>query len=216
MAEEELTGEAIRELINAVNNLSGAIQVSSSSTDMYLIALIPASIAMIGIFVAFFRFNQTQRQSKNLEFMKQLEYYDTELSNIGINYGKSDKKFDNCHRRAVQTLLILNRISFLREKKLVNPDFVYYFENDFNHGRTLLNWLNFTERRTANWNNVYVNFEKIIDTVKFSASHVILHTEFYYYVYQFNENSSYDPMKDTHDPKSYRMTQNDEGLLKPK
>lgn len=210
---EELTSEVIQELTNAVNNLSDGIQVSSSSTDAYLITLIPASIAIIGIFIAFFRFNQTQRQSKNLEFMKQLEYYGIELTEIKREFSNSNKKFEDCVNYAKRILVILNRISFLREKKLINQDFVQYFQNDFNGGRTFLNWLEFTERSHGTWKNTYADFNKIKDTGKFSSSGVMISEAFYYYAHQVNEDPSYDPELDTGIPKSYLPTEADTDLL---
>ena len=54
---EELTSSAIQELANATNNVANAIKFSNSPVETYLIALIPAITAMVGIFVTIWIFN---------------------------------------------------------------------------------------------------------------------------------------------------------------
>lgn len=176
----------------------------------------PVYVAIAGILFAIFRFNQTQRQVKNLEFMKQLEHYDDKITKVKKEFNSSSRKYDDCVIAAKSLLLILDRMSFLKTKKLINKDFLQFFENSYNSGMTYLSWLEFTSNKPKSLAENYPYFRKIKDTIDYSNTHIMINSSFYYYVHQFSENSNYNPKTDNVDPKTYVATDDVINLLASK
>lgn len=162
--------------------------------------------------------NETKKREKDLEFIKQLEYYDTELVKVTNEFSKTTQKFENCVNLAKTSLIILERISYLRIKKLINHDFIQFFEPDFNGGCTLLNWIISTNLELYSMHGVYPNFEKIIENkeIDFDRTVTINHS-FYYYVNKCSKKDPhYKPLQDSFEPKTYITTYDDIALIKPK
>ena len=158
---------------------------------------------------------KSKKNTNNLEFMKQLEYYDTELTKVGKEFSESTQRYESCRSNASRYLLILNRISFLKIKGLVNHDFVQFFQNDFNTGKTYLEWLKFTNSQLVSWDTTYPHFLEVKDKLDYSSSSIVLLSPFYYYARQFEDIQDYEPKTDDTDPKKYIVTPEDLYLIKP-
>ena len=212
MAEEQLTVRAIEELTNATNSLSNAIQTSNSSFNELLISLIPAIAVITGVVFAIFKFNHTENQKQNSEFMKQLEYYDTQFIELAAAFPKNGMYMD-CVINLRVYLSVLNRISYLKINGLVDDKFIQFFESRFHSGIMYLKWLEFTNKSSGTYSNTFLHFEKVKDTVDYSNANVILSPRFYYYANKIHEDSEYDPVNDDTDPAAYTIQDEDILLL---
>ncbi len=225
---EEITREIIQEIIKET------IPASSLSLDIsWFIPTIALIVTIGGLAFSIYRYSETQRQhnkaqekaqeqfnktqekSQNLEFMKQLEHYDAEILRVRVEFDNSPGMYNDCHVFAEQLLIILDRISYLKIKGLVNQDFVQYFQNRFNAGRTYLSWLKFTEQEPSSWHYSHPNFNEIKNTLDYIYFNVVMASPFYYYAHQINTNPEYNPKTDTFDPKTYNATKKDFDMIKP-
>jgi len=111
-------------------------------------------------------------------------------------------------------MVILDRLSYLKIKELVNDDFTHYFENEFNSGKTFLNWLEFTVGGSEEWKNTYIHFRKVVDSIISKNQSVLIYSSFYYYAHEFDSDLEYDPKIDTFDSKKYIPTVDDHKLLR--
>lgn len=160
---------------------------------------------------------KSQRQTKKLELMKNLAYYETELTKNRNEFFKSPQMYSDCIRFSRDRLVILDRISFLKVKRLIDSDFVNYFENYFNHGRSLLAWLKYMENKGTPWDNVYASFEKIQNSVEYNLTDVPLFLPFYYYSHNKSiSTSTYNPKTDTGISSTYDATDEDINEIKSK
>lgn len=204
---EEITQETIQEIVRET------LQTYNQSPDISWIPTIGIVVSILVLSFSIYKFDQTQRKSKNTEFMKQIEYYHTELSNIKDDFSKSSQTYEECVNCAKRQLSILDRISYLKSKQLINYDFVQYFENDFNAGITYFKWLKFTNLRPVDLSRAYEHFQEIKNTLNYNYLGIIVNSSFYYYVYQFNKIPNYNPLTDLSNPKTYIMTEKDHELL---
>lgn len=156
---------------------------------------------------------QSQKETKKMEFMKQIGYYDTEIVKNKINFKNSPQKYEDCESFARTYLTILDRLSFLKTKNIITRDFIQFFENDFNTGKTLHAWLRFTNHRPVNMDLSYSFFLSIKDTIDYDYLDIVIGTPFYYYAHKVKENTDYTPETDDFNPKIYCMTDNDVKLL---
>jgi len=221
----ELTQDMIKEIVSEI------IQVSNNSTDTSWIPVAGVAISVGVLAFSIFQFTRTQKQhnisqeetqkqfnkiqekTQNLEFIKQIEYYDDELTKIGrmtdyIGY-------PGCLNHAKEHLTLLNRIAYLKTKNLVNDDFMQFFENDFNEGRSFLRWLEVTKFGPITYDKMYLHFRQIKDTIDYSNPRVSLVPKYYYYARQFTDNPNYDPKDDDTDPIPYVITNTDVPLFDP-
>lgn len=167
-----------------------------------------------GVLFTVYKTLQSQKETKKIEFMKQIEYYDTEMVKNKLNFKNPPQKYEDCVSFAKTHLTILDRLSFLKTKNIVTQDFIQFFENDFNFGKTLLAWLKFTNRRPVNMDLIYSHFLSVKDTIVYDYLSIVIDTSFYYYAHKFKEKTDYKPEKDDFNPKIYCMTVNDRELLK--
>lgn len=160
------------------------------------------------------QFNQTQEEKKNIEFVKQIEKYATELNLVFSEFNDSDRQYRNCNEHANRILGILNRIAYLKNNGFVKQNFIQYFENGFNSGKSFLAWLEFTSPKN-HWMNHFPDFRKLKDTLHYVDDFIHLPPEFYYYVHQMSINPKYDPRTDMENSSVYNVTQEDIDLIKP-
>jgi len=178
------------------------------------ISLLSILGTLTGIVFGAFKFYNMQKDKKDLEFVKNLEYYDNELSKLKKEFKDSPQKFENCCALAQRWLVILDRLSFLKTKKYVNYDFVQYFENSFNVGRSYLKWLERTNRIEGT-KLAYHNFREMENTIKYQTSQVVIEPSFYYYAIKFVD-STYDPKDDSQDPTKHDITSKSIDILASK
>lgn len=233
MAEHELTRELIQEIVKETvqETLKNSITITTQSNDVW-IQTIGIMGAVTGSVIALIlsqrqhnqkqekaqiQFNETEKRTKDLESMKQLELYTTKLTEVSHKFSSSDQQFNDCFVYAKGRLTIMDSIYFLRIKNLVDDTFVNFFEAKFSAGRTYLNWLKFTDITPGSWNNVYDNFNQITedDIIDFHGA-VNIESPFYYYVHKFNEDNKYKPHEDKMDTTTYIPTIDDIYLTQPK
>lgn len=219
---EEITREIIQEI--AKETVQEMTSATSQSFDWsWIISIITIIVVSGGFVFSIYKFNdsqkkhnKTQEKVQNLEFMKQLEYYDGEFNKTSKTFVDSNQRYSDCYDFAQRWLGMLDKLSYLNIKELVNQDFMQYFENNFNSGRTLLNWLKFTNIRPTNLDNRFPHFNKVEKTIDYLIPKgVVIHTSFYYFARQFQNNNEYDHKKDTTDSKTYLMESEDIGLIRP-
>lgn len=160
------------------------------------------------------QFHESQKQKDNLEFVKRLEYYDAELTKIA-DTGESTINFNGCLVMAARHLLILERLSYLKIKELLNQDFIQYFENDFHIGKAYLKWIEITSDDKWSWDKTYNHFRKIKDTLDYPYPNIRLsNSSFYYYIHQSQNDPDYNPEQDKNNPATYTPTKKDIASLK--
>ncbi len=163
------------------------------------------------------RFNENQELSKNLEFVKRLAHYDDTFTNITNKFGDSVGTYNECSIFAIEHLLILDRLSFLRSKEKFDDNFIQYFQRDFDLGRSFMIWLKFVSEKNSVDKN-YPHFQKLIsDGVVNSIIEERLDEEFYYYAKKIDtrKNPDDDSMLYKKMPTTYHSTQSDRDLIYP-
>jgi len=227
---EEITREELQDIVRETvqETLQETVVVTTNSGDgliqtLGIMLTIGASVAALLLSLRKHnqkqetlqrQFNKTQEQSKNLEFMKQLEYYCTELVIISNDFSNSSQDINDCYKLARKHLLILERLSFLRVKELIDQEFLQFLENDFNVGRIYFRWLEIIQSPALLKQN-YPNFQIIKKTIVYSTHNLLMGTSFYYYARKSTDDSFYDARTDKTDPKLYTATSEDVNLLKP-
>lgn len=159
------------------------------------------------------QFNETSEKAQKLEFMKQLEHYDYELSVLRDNLYASSMKYSDCHHYSDEFIGVLDRLSFLKLRNIVDDEFIQYYINAFNAGRTYFAWIKFTHHGPGTIEGNYEHYLKISKSLKYDNEKLI-ESAFYYYVNQINKDKAYLPKIDETDPKSYHETYADIDLLK--
>lgn len=106
-------------------------------------AIIFGFITAIGVIYAILRGVSSDIKDRNQNFAKMLAEFDNELSLVlekekELETGKPNKA--RCDRIASDYLNILDRIAFLRQKKKIDDDMIFYFDNYFAYGKLFINW----------------------------------------------------------------------------
>lgn len=130
--------------------------------------------------------------------MTQIEKYQDQLRNLWNNSLTGPNYYLDLWRRTTTTLEILNRISYLREKDIVNDDFIEFFEYYFNTGETYYDWLEFMDY--GGREELFKHFNKIKSTVKYSSDSVEESMSLTYYREKRETNPNYDPFSDSVNP----------------
>ena len=195
---------------------------NTNSVDLSWIPVLGVIISIGILSFAIYSLTRTQKQHAleqkrltNLEFIKQLEFYQKEFTNMWDIFKKTNNDYINCRLYAKTWLRLLDRIAYLKIIGLVNQDFIQFFQNEFNLGRTKFAWLEFTNIRPDSWPDIYPNFYKIRNSIEYTGQQVAIASPFYYFSSKMNEDRNYDPKLDKFETGKFTATQKDIDLIKP-
>lgn len=117
----------------------------------------------VGVAFTIYKYFALQKEHKKYDFIKKIEYYETELIGIHEKYSDSEHEWHDCKNYADHSLVIIDRISYLRKKNLIDQDTIEYFQYWFAVGQSLFDWLKKMEQKGE---SNYTYFILVKDTIK--------------------------------------------------
>ena len=146
---------------------------------------------LFGIAFAVYKYFNAQKQNTKLDFVKQIEYYEEKLTRINETYYDSQHRYNDCRKKATYTLVTLDRISYLREKNLLNQTTIQFFQYSFGLGISMFDWYQTMEGEDIH--SRYPYFFKIKDTIEYNMPPYRLDGHFKKQIERKETDPTYDP-----------------------
>lgn len=107
------------------------------------IEIIFGGVTAIGVIYAILQGVSSNAKDRDVAFTNMLADFEKDLQKIleeENNLITETPDLDKCDRMASDYLNVLDRLAFLREKNKVDDDLIFYFDQHFAYGKTLLQW----------------------------------------------------------------------------
>jgi hypothetical protein len=114
-----------------------------------------------GVFFTIYKYFISQRENRKLQFVNQIENFERQFRQIGENYAQAKpKKYVDCLKCSDHNLVLIDRISYLKEKGMIDQDTVGYFRFWFAVAEACFEWQENIESRKLKNNFPYFNTVK--------------------------------------------------------